>query len=68
MTVLRRFGRFWVEFVVGDDVGLAAGVAVALGASAALAAAALPAWWFLPLAVVALLAASVRRASRSRER
>jgi hypothetical protein len=61
---MRRFARFWWDFVVGDDWRVAAGVAFALGVSALLAAADLPAWWFLPLAVAALLYASLVRAVR----
>jgi hypothetical protein len=61
---LRRFGRFWWDFVIGDDWRIAAGVAIALGATAALAAADEPAWWLLPIAVVGLLYASLRRAAR----
>ena len=58
-----RFLRFWYEFVVGDDWRVALGVAVAIGIAAALVAAGVPAWWFLPLAVAAVLYASLRRAA-----
>jgi hypothetical protein len=64
MNALRRFGRFWWDFVVGDDWRIAAGVGIALAATAALAAAGEPAWWFLPLAVALLLYRSLRRAAR----
>jgi len=57
------FGHFWWEFVVGDDWRAAAGIAVALGITAALAAADVAAWWFLPLAVAAVLWLSLRRAA-----
>lgn len=30
MGVLRSFGRFWYDFVIGDDWKIAAGVVVAL--------------------------------------
>ncbi len=52
------------EFVVGDDWLTALGVAVALGLTALVAGAGTPAWWIMPLAVVALLALSLRRAWR----
>jgi hypothetical protein len=52
------------EFVVGDDPFIALGVVVALGATAVIAGAGAPAWWVMPLAAVALLALSLRRAAR----
>jgi hypothetical protein len=54
------------EFVVGDDWRTALGVVLALAATAALAQTAVPAWWLMPLAVVALLARSIRRERRRR--
>ncbi len=64
MSRLRTFGRFWWDFVVGDDWRIAVGVALALGATAALAATGEPAWWLLPIAVALLLYRSLRRAAR----
>lgn len=58
---MRSFAAFWWDFIVGDDWRIAAGVIVALAATGALAAADVPAWWFLPAAVIVLLALSVRR-------
>ena len=52
------------EFVVGDDPLTALGVVVALGATALIADAGAPAWWVMPLAVLTLLALSLRRAAR----
>ncbi len=65
MTRLAAFGRFWWEFVIGDDWLVAALVAVAIGATAALAAAGVAAWWLLPLAVLLILWLSLRRAIRA---
>jgi hypothetical protein len=65
MSRLRAFGRFWYEFIVGDDWRIAAGVVVALGASALLVGLSVNPWWLLPPAVIVLLAASLRRAARS---
>ena len=59
-----RFLRFWWEFVVGDDWRAAVGIALAIGIAAALVAAGVDAWWLIPLAVVAILYASVSRESR----
>ena len=65
MTRLRGFGRFWWDFVIGDDWLVAVLVAVAIGATAALAATSVAAWWLLPLAVLFVLWLSLRRAIRS---
>ncbi len=64
MSWLVRAARAVWEFVVGDDPLTAVGVVVALGATAVIAGAGAPAWWVMPLAVVALLALSLRRAAR----
>jgi hypothetical protein len=65
MRHLRSFGRFWWNFVVGDDWRLAAGVAVSIGLTAVLAHQGVDAWWLLPVAVAFLLAESLHRAVRS---
>ena len=65
MRRLASFGRFWWDFVIGDDWLVAALVAVAIGATAVLAAAGVAAWWLLPLAVLLILWLSLRRAIRS---
>ncbi len=54
------------EFVAGDDWRTAVGVVAALGLTAAIAAAGIAAWWVMPVAVLALLALSLRRELRSR--
>ncbi|HZT93160.1 MAG TPA: hypothetical protein VE985_01615 [Gaiellaceae bacterium] len=65
MTWLRRFGMFWWQFVIGDDWLVAVLVGLAIGVTAVLAAASVAAWWLLPLAVLAVLWLSLRRAIRS---
>ena len=65
MSRLAAFGRFWWEFVIGDDWLVAVLVAVAIGATAILAAAGVTAWWLLPVAVLLVLWLSLRRAIRS---
>jgi hypothetical protein len=62
MKYLRSFGRFWWNFIVGDDWRVAAGVAVALGLTSLLTREGVNAWWLLPPAVALLLAESLRRA------
>ena len=59
---LRAFGRFWWDFVVGDDWRAAAGIVIAIGLTAGLVAEASDAWWLMPIAVAAILWLSLRRA------
>jgi uncharacterized membrane protein len=66
MRALRSFLAFWYDFVVGDDWSVAAGVVLALALTALLTHLRVPAWWLLPLAVLALLGASLLRAARHR--
>ena len=55
VTWLSRVGRFWWDFVVGDDWLVAVLVVIAIGATAALATTSVAAWWLLPLAVPLVL-------------
>jgi len=59
MSRIAAFGRFWWDFVVGDDWVAAAGVIAGLALTAALAA-----WWVLPIAVAIVLTMSLLRAAR----
>jgi hypothetical protein len=55
-------GRFWYEFIVGDDWRIATGVVAALGITAFLArTTALPVWWVVVVVVLALLPLSIQR-------
>ena len=65
---LKAFASFWYDFIVGDDWRVAAGVAVALALTYAVSRTTVAAWWILPVAVVVLLATSLLRAARSKER
>ena len=58
MSRIAAFGRFWWDFVVGDDWVAAAGVIAGLALTAALAA-----WWVLPIAVAIVLTLSLVRAT-----
>jgi hypothetical protein len=64
MKRLRAFGRFWWDFVVGDDPRAAMGIVIAIGATASLATAGVDAWWLMPVAVACVLALSLRREMR----
>ena len=64
MRQLRAFGRFWWDFVVGDDWRAAAGVVLAIGATAALVAGGVDAWWLLPASIAVILAVSLQRAAK----
>jgi hypothetical protein len=59
---LRAFGAFWYDFVIGDDWVVAAGVVLGLAGTFGLHQAGVPAWWLLPLVVLALLPVSLQRA------
>ena len=65
MSYLRRFGRFWWSFVIGDNMPLALGAGVAIAVTALLVHLGVNPWWLLPVAVLALLCSSVLVAARS---
>lgn len=65
MKPIARFGRFWWDFLVGDDWRIAMGIAALLGLTALLVSARISAWWLLPLGIVVILADSLRRAARN---
>jgi hypothetical protein len=64
MIVVRKFLLGVWDFVVGDDWLTAIGVVIALGVTALVADAGAAAWWLMPIAVLALLVLSLRRAAR----
>ena len=66
MRLLAALVRGAWEFVVGDDWRTAAGVVAALALTALIAWAGVAAWWVMPVAVLVLLALSLRRALRLR--
>ncbi|HWY89281.1 MAG TPA: hypothetical protein VNY31_01280 [Solirubrobacteraceae bacterium] len=68
MTRLRGLCVEVWEFIVGDDWRTALGVVLALALTALLAEATISAWWVMPLAVLGLLALSLRRAARGTSR
>jgi hypothetical protein len=68
MTRVQGFLLAVWEFVVGDDWRTAIGVVLALALTAIVAAIGISAWWVMPLAVLGLLALSIRRAARGASR
>ncbi|MCU1426494.1 MAG: hypothetical protein JWL83_494 [Actinomycetia bacterium] len=66
MKHLATFGRFWYDFIIGDDWRLALGVVAAIALTFFAAHHGADWWWFLPLAVLALLGFSVIHATRAR--
>ena len=60
---VRAFVVFGIDFIVGDDWTVAATVLVALVGTWGLVRAGVPAWWLLPVAVLAVTAVSLRRAA-----
>ena len=64
MNRIKQFGRFWYDFVVGDDWRIAASVIVLVVVTWLLAKRWNP-WPLLPLGVALILGASLRRAARA---
>ena len=64
MRFLGAFVRFWYDFIIGDDLVIAVGVVAALALTALVADRGLTAWWVMPVAVIGLLAGSLRRGLR----
>jgi len=64
MRFLAGFGRFWWDFIVGDDWLVAAGLLLAVVLTWLLSHNGVNAWWLLPAAVALLLAGSLWRATR----
>jgi hypothetical protein len=58
------FARACFEFVIGDDWRAAVAIVAAVALTAVLAHANVSAWWLLPPAVVIIVYASLRRATR----
>jgi hypothetical protein len=65
MRPVRSFLQFWYDFIIGDDATIAAGVVLALAATAVLSHHRVPTWWLLPATAVAVLALSLTRARRA---
>ena len=64
MTRIRTFGRFWYDFIIGDDWRVALGASLSIALAYATTHELVDAWWLLPLGVAGLLAMSVNHATR----
>ena len=64
MSYVRAFGRFWWDFIVGDDWVVAAAVGLGLVLTGILTGLGIDAWWLLPVVVALALARTHRRATR----
>ena len=65
MRQIRTFGRFWYDFVVGDDWRIAVGVVAAVAATVLAHHHGLDWWWLVPASAVALLAYSLMMVTRA---
>ena len=65
MNAVKSFLHFVWEFVVGDDPAIAAGVVLTLALTAIVAGTSVPAWWIVPVGVVANLGIALWRAARA---
>lgn len=61
---MKRVVTAIVDFVAGDDIWVAVGVGAAVVLTGALARLPIDPWWLLPLAVPAIVAISLLRATR----
>ena len=68
MKHIQTFGKFWYDFIIGDDWRVAVGVTTAIALVYVVAHEGMNWWWLLPVAVAALLAVSLNNASRCRPR
>jgi hypothetical protein len=66
MKWVTDFGKFWYDFIVGDDWRIAVGVLVAISVTFFAAHHGANWWWLLPIAVALLLVLSVTHELRRR--
>jgi hypothetical protein len=64
MKYVEGFGKFWYDFIVGDDWTIAAGIVGIMAAAYLLHRGGLGAWWLFLPAIFVLLFFTVKRAAR----
>ena len=64
MKRLTQFGKFWYDFIIGDDWRIAVGVVATLTAVFVAAHHGMNGWWLLPISVAVLLTVSVTHEMR----
>jgi hypothetical protein len=65
MKHLATFGRFWYDFIIGDDWTIAASIAVAIAVTLWLVRSNIQAWWLLPAIAILTLGISLWRTARA---
>jgi len=68
MNRLLQFGKFWYDFIIGDDWRIAVGVVATITAVFIAAHHGANWWWLLPLVVAVLLGVSITHEMRRRAR
>jgi hypothetical protein len=66
VSYVRRFARFWWEFLVGDNLPLALGAGATIALTALLVDRGVNAWWLLPVAILGVLTAAVLRTTNAK--
>lgn len=59
MKWLAHFGKFWYDFLIGDDWRLAVGVVITISSVFFVAHHGVNGWWLLPIGVALILVISV---------
>jgi hypothetical protein len=67
MKLLGQFGKFWYDFLVGDDWRLAISIVVTVAGVSFVAHHGVNTWWLLPVAVALVLPISVTHEVRRDE-
>jgi hypothetical protein len=60
------FGKFWYDFIIGDDWTVAVSVLIGLIVTGVLNSNHVVSWWLMPIIVVVMTGTSVRRTGARR--